>query len=72
MPYIEAVQYYEAITTIEAQEMLLDMTVVSYPKMKDRDRSKLHKDIHSKAYPEQEEKTISFAEFAQRAKDGFR
>lgn len=43
--------YYEAITPIEAQEMLLSMKVISYPHMEKNSRQEFHKSIHKLAYP---------------------
>ena len=51
MEYNEAMRYFDAITVIEAQNMLISMQVADYPNMKRDDRSRLHREIHKKAYP---------------------
>jgi hypothetical protein len=40
-----------AITQIEAQEQLKQMTIADWPNMKKAARTKLHKELHSQAYP---------------------
>lgn len=42
---------WQAITIIEAQEQLKQMTVADWPNMKKQSRNKLHKELFSKAYP---------------------
>jgi hypothetical protein len=42
---------WNAITVIEAQEQLKAMTVADWPNMKQSQRTKLHKDLHDQAYP---------------------
>lgn len=58
LDYEDFNQYWLAITMIEAQEALVTMTLSDYPNMKDKDRKKLHKDMHSKAYFKQEERVV--------------
>lgn len=40
-----------AITTIEAQDQLKKLTVADWPNMKKAARTKMHKELFSKAYP---------------------
>jgi len=47
-------EYYMAITTLEAQEMLVEMRLSDYPNMKKNDRSKLHRQMFKLAYPKTE------------------
>jgi len=42
---------WQAITVIEAQEQLKQMSVADWPNMKKQQRSKVHKELFSKAYP---------------------
>ena len=58
LPFEEFNQFWLAITMIEAQEALVKMTLTDYPNMKDRDRKKLHKEMHSKAYFKEEERVV--------------
>lgn len=47
------------IDRILAKNLLRDLSVSSYPNMKDSDRRKFHRKMHKEAYPESfEEKTI--------------
>lgn len=50
---IDEIEYlWQAITVIEAQEMLKDLTVARSPNYKKNDFNKLHKDLSKKAYPD--------------------
>lgn len=49
-----------AMERLEAQEMLREMTVSSYPNMKSEAQSKLHSSISKKAFPS--DKVYSFDE----------
>lgn len=53
MPACDANIYYRAITVIEAQEMLKQLQIVSYPKTSKEAQQKLHRSLHRQAYPEQ-------------------
>lgn len=50
---------WESITVIEAQDQLNKLTIATYTKKKDSDRTKIHKDLFKKAYPDLAEKTVS-------------
>jgi hypothetical protein len=56
--------YWNAITAIEAQEMLVEMTLHDWPKMKKNSRTELHRKIHKQAYPYLEARTITPQELA--------
>lgn len=44
--------YWAAITPIEAQKALVDLTVSSYPHLSSKsEREKVHRDLYKKAYP---------------------
>ena len=43
--------YWLAITPIEAQKALVDLTVSSYPHSAKSDRERIHRDLYKKAYP---------------------
>lgn len=64
MPYHEALEYYMAIDTIEAQETLLKLTVADYPNGKKDQRQKVYKEIHKKAYQHMPKKEITTADLA--------
>jgi len=42
---------WEAITVIEAQNMLHQITLVDFPNMKTGHRNKIHKKLYRQAYP---------------------
>lgn len=48
--------YWEAVTIIEAQEVLIAMNVAVYPYMKKADAQKFHRKISRMAYPKNEER----------------
>lgn len=52
MPIVDANMFYRAITVIEAQEMMKQVQVSSFPKMKKESQEKLHRALHKQAYPE--------------------
>lgn len=57
--------YNEAITIIEAQEMLLQMQISDYPNTKANGRNTFHKRIYNLAYPQNREtKIVSAADMA--------
>lgn len=43
--------YWEAITVIEAQNLLLQAKIAMFPSMKKEARAKQHRDWHRLAYP---------------------
>lgn len=51
MPADEFNGLWEAITVIEAQEILTQLRVQDWPNMKKNDRSKFHRQLMNKAYP---------------------
>lgn len=59
-------KYWDAITIIEAQEMLNQITVADWPHMKKGSREKLHKGLYRKAYPSifREQKQVSMDDLA--------
>jgi len=44
-------EYWEAMTAVEAQEMLLSFQIASWPMFKKETRSRVHKDIQKLANP---------------------
>jgi hypothetical protein len=58
MPVSLFYKYYEAITVIESQEILLQMQVSDYPQMKQESRKSFHKKIFNLAYPRNNETKI--------------
>ena len=59
-------QMWLAVTTLEAREMLNQMTANDWPKMKESARKKLHSELSKEAYPAslKPTKVISNAELA--------
>jgi hypothetical protein len=53
-----------SITMIEAQDQLKKLTVADWPNMKKSARDKMHKHLHSQAYPNNlsKKKSISMAD----------
>lgn len=65
----DAESYWQAITVIEAQELLLQSRVASYPHLKESDREEWHHSMHQKAYPKTHDETaLTTEELAQRLK----
>ena len=61
MEYVEATRYYEAITAIEAQEILNKYSISIYPNLNKDGQRKAHKEMYKKAFPNMQ-KTISISE----------
>jgi hypothetical protein len=58
--------YYLASRRLEAQRMLQDIVVVTYPNLKEHAQKKLNKDLQKTAYPKSmEEKPLSTREVAE-------
>lgn len=51
LTFEEASIYWEAITVIEAREMLSQLSVADYPHMKKTSRQKLHRSLSKMAFP---------------------
>lgn len=51
MSLITLDKMWEAITMIEAQEQLKQLSVMDWPNMKKDKRQKMHKELHRQAYP---------------------
>lgn len=51
MEWDRAEMFWQAITIIEAQELLVKMRLMDYPNMKPSARSEWHRDMHRLAYP---------------------
>jgi hypothetical protein len=70
MPYTVAMDYYEAITVIEAQEALVAMNISDYPKMKGESRKKFYRQMRKSAQPQSLQKQMDFEDFISRMNDG--
>lgn len=66
LDYEAVVAYWQAITVIEAQEVLIQMRLADWPNMKGPARQKWHRDIHRAAYPHQKRKAMTPEELAKR------
>lgn len=62
----KADRYWRAITVIEAQSVLVQLKVASYPYMSKDDQGSLFREIHAQAYPNQKKERVSLEEFANR------
>jgi hypothetical protein len=72
MPADEIESLWQAITQIEAQEMLKQFQIADYPHLKARDKSRVHKDMHKLAYPHAQEKVLDAEAVANILKRGAR
>ena len=54
-----ALEYYEAITVIDAETRIMDMQIESYPHMNESGRSKVYDSVRKQATKHQEEKVLS-------------
>jgi hypothetical protein len=55
--------YYHAITVIDAEEMLNSIKVSAYPNMTDDSKSKIHRELSKMAHPEHLQKQMDFEDF---------
>ena len=62
--------YWQAMTVIDAQDMIMKMRIQDWPHMKQEKRSEYHRQLFRLAYPATEEQTISFDQLAKMQKDG--
>ena len=58
-----AVDYYNSITVIEAQQNLVKMNIADYPKMSKDGRKKIHREMHKLGNPKHLQKEMDFEEF---------
>lgn len=64
MEWGTALEYYNAITPLEAQMALVQMNIATYPHMKGKDaRDKFYRQMRKEAYPKELQKQMSFDEF---------
>lgn len=67
LDYDVAIAYWQAITTIEAQEILIKMRLADWPNMKPTARERWHREVHRMAYPRSHSnKAITPEELAKR------
>ena len=74
MDAIEFNEYWGAITMIEAQAMLTDLTIQDYPHLKKHKRNQIHRKLSSLAYPEKKRElmtTKEIADYLNRELNGF-
>lgn len=70
MDYGIALEYYEAISVIEAQDALINMKVVDHPRANAESRKKFHRDMKKVAYPQGLQREMEFEEFIEVMRDG--
>ena len=70
MPHGEVVEYYEAITVLEAQDRLVEMNISDYPKMSKENRRKYFRSMKKLAHPAHLQKTVDFADFIKKVSNG--
>jgi hypothetical protein len=63
MDYADALEHYEAITVIEAQEALMSMKLADYPRAKPESRKQFHRETRKLAYPPGFQREMEFDEF---------
>lgn len=63
MEYALALEYYEAISVLEGQEMLLNMKLADYPRASNESRKKFHRDVSKVAFPKELQKEMDFDDF---------
>lgn len=66
LEYDVALEYYEAITPIEAQVNLVEMNISDYPQMKKDGRQKVFRQMRKLAYPQGLQKEISFEDLVKK------
>lgn len=54
-----ALQYYECITAIEAQEKMVDLPIADYPHLKQEERNKIHRSFSKLAHKHQKQDVMS-------------
>lgn len=59
-----------AITPLEAQEMLTQLKVVSFPRMPKGGRESLHREIYKLAYPHRKRKALTLDDIERVLRDG--
>ncbi len=59
-----------AITQIEAQDVLINLTIAQYPWLKKEQQKKIHREMHRKAYPKTHERVenLTTRQLAERLK----
>ena len=62
----KALEYYEGVTVIEAQENLVKMNITDYPRMSSEGRKKFYRQMRRLAYPDGLQKQMSFEDFAKK------
>lgn len=63
MDYADALEFYEAITVIEAQDMLVAMKLADWPRAKPESRKQFHRETRKLAYPVGMQKEMEFDDF---------
>lgn len=61
---------WEAMTVINAQEMLVDMNISAYPHMKEGAMKKYHRDLYRLAYPAQQQKRMTMEDLKKALQNG--
>lgn len=54
--------YYQAIEMIESQNLLVHFKIQDWPNLKKPQRTKLHRDVYKKAYPNDKSRSLSLAD----------
>lgn len=70
MEWETALEYYDSIEVIEAQQGLIQLTAAGYVNAPNKDRNKIHRSMRKIAHPRSLRKKIEFDEFIERMKDG--
>lgn len=70
MSYSAALDYYNAVTVLDAEDRLMDFQVAAYPHLQKNARSKLHRTVSKAARPKELQREVSFEELYERMKNG--
>ena len=58
-----ALEYFQAIEVIQAQDSLVEMNITDYPNMKREGRSKFYREMRKKGYPRELQPEMDFDAF---------
>lgn len=70
LSYSDVLEFYEAVTVLQARDRLIDMNIMDYPRMKQESRRKFHRQIDKLANPVHLQKPMEFDEFIEKVNRG--
>ena len=66
LDYETVMDYFMAITVLDAQSRMIDMNIQDYPRMTKEGRKSFFREMRKKAYPKELQKEMSFEDFARK------